>query len=30
VPAALRRADEAIETGAAQRTLEALVRCSNG
>src|SRR5437868_10755261 len=29
LPAALRRADEAIESGAAQRTLEALVRCSN-
>ena len=30
LPAALRRAEEAIETGAAQRTLETLVRVSNG
>ena len=29
LPAALRRADEAIESGAAQRTLDSLVRCSN-
>ena len=29
LPAAVRLAEEAIETGAAQRTLEALVRCSN-
>ena len=29
LPAALRLADEAIESGAAQRTLEALLRCSN-
>jgi anthranilate phosphoribosyltransferase len=30
LPAALRRAEEAIESGAAQRTLETLVRVSNG
>jgi anthranilate phosphoribosyltransferase len=30
LPAALHRAEEALETGAARRTLEALVRCSNG
>jgi anthranilate phosphoribosyltransferase len=29
LPAALRLADEAIESGGAQRTLESLVRCSN-
>ena len=29
LPAALRLAEEAIESGAAQKTLEALVRCSN-
>src|SRR4051812_42161107 len=29
LPAALRLADEAIESGAAQRTLESLIRCSN-
>ena len=29
LPAALRLADEAIESGQAQKTLESLVRCSN-